>query len=472
MERIVIGDFQHGYNSHDEPHGILETQASAIQNIDLSARGVSKTRGGTAYLNSTEIASGAGIFGAGYLKSKHWAAALTGVYALATGTYTAFKTGLTANSEVFGTEFESYGFFANGVDAPFTYDGSSSAAMSGTPSYWTTYKPNMFLKHENRLWGLTCSTSQLDWCDVETPTDWTTKDKAGTHQFNKNDGYTGIGIASQKSGLIYFKQKSIHKVTGKTPVSFSFPTLYDTIGCVAARTIVNYNNRIFFLSEHEGYYKVIILGDDGSITETNEDIQPTLSLINTTTANKSAAVIYKDKYRLSYPLSAGGWGVVNLNFKTGRWEVDSGNAGKCYYVQGASCYAGGTGDGYVRQIETGTSDAGSVAITSYVRSKRYQLLAPELHKELKYMIVWTKASGSYNLNVNIRVDGKLVPGTYAVPLGTKGTTETMRRATIPINAKVRGGLIDVQFGTSTVDQPFELYKAILYYEMPKGFIKD
>lgn len=291
-------------------------------------------------------------------------------------------------------------------------------------------------------------------------------DDAGDHYLRPNDGYTGTGLISQKNGLVVFKQQSIHKVLGKTPVSFLFKPLYTTIGCIAPRSIVNTENRIFFLAKYRGDYGVWVLDEAGGLTHMSRDITPTLNLIDTTADNTAAAVVYKDKYRLMYPLAAGGWASVNLNIVDGGWEKDSGNAGRCAYTVGGSCYVGSTTDGHVRQIETGTNDDGT-AIDSYIRTKSESFEAPEIQKHLLYVAVWVKASGNWNLNMNVRVDDKLLPSTYTAQLGTKGAAETTRVEKIILNEDVIGNTINLEFGTSVQDQPFEIYQAILFYEYKK-----
>ncbi|MDI6787502.1 MAG: hypothetical protein QME51_03950, partial [Planctomycetota bacterium] len=318
-----------------------------------------------------------------------------------------------------------------------------------------------------RLWTLTAITSKVHWSKLDDGDEWSTTvapDDAGSHSFRPNDGFTGTGVVSQKSGVVVFKQGSIHKVLGKTPVSFRFLPLYTTIGCIASRSIVNVENRIFFLAKYKGDYGVYVLDDAGGLTHLSSAITPTLNTL-ITAANDSlcAGVNYQEKYRLSFPVS-GGWRAVNLNYKTGGWEYDNGNAMRCYYTVGNSLYGGATGTGYVYTMESGTNDD-STPIVSYVKSKNYYMGAPDRTKRVKDLFLWTKASGSYNLTVNLYTDDKLYPNSFTVQLGTKGATETMRYERIPLNVDVQGSMIAIKAGTSAANQPFEVYKGIITYEI-------
>ncbi len=118
-----------------------------------------------------------------------------------------------------------------------------------------------------------------------------------------------------------------------------------------------------------------------------------------------------------------------------------------------------------------TSDNG-YAITSYVETRNYLFEGADADKELNVLVVWVKASGNWDMNVNLYIDDKLEKQTYKVSLGTKETSETTRRYVIKLNHKCTGNMIRFKFGTSTVNQPFELYKAILYYDIKQPAISN
>lgn len=468
MARLEISDFRQGLNTNDASHEIGLAQSPALQNVDLSAKGKVKTRGGTSAINSgNTITSATGIYGAGYVKSKHIAVALTSIYSYSAGTssYTAVSSGWTNNTDMYMHEWNNYAYFANGIEAPSKYDGTSFSAITSVSTQWGsgTY-PDMITEHEERLWGYDFSTSKVTWSNLADGDNWTGTDDSGYHAFKPNDGFTGTGIVSQRGGLVVFKQQGIYIIRGKTPVSFNFPDQYKTVGCIAPRSIVNIGNRILFLGRWFGDYAVFALDGSGELNIVSTDIIPTLNLINSATDNLACAIEQKGKYKLSYPLSAGGWGAVNLNYQSGAWEYDTGNAMRCYYKGGNTIYGGSTSAGLVYQVDTGTSDNG-VAITSYADTRNNLLEGADSDKQLNVLVVWAKASGSWDMNVNLYIDDKLIPETYKIPLGTKNASETTRRYVIKLNHKCTGNMIRFRFGTSTSNQPFELYKAILYYDV-------
>ena len=124
----------------------------------------------------------------------------------------------------------------------------------------------------------------------------------------------------------------------------------------------------------------------------------------------------------------------------------------------------------VYTVDTGTNDA-DTAITSYVKTRNYLLEGADYTKQLRYLIVWVKASGAWNMDINIYIDDKADTTTLKVPLGPRYTGETTKREVIPINVDTQGNMIAIKFGTSTINQPFELYRAELYYDIAQPEIR-
>lgn len=463
MEKIEIVDFKHGANTTDAAHEILDTQTPDCQNVDLSLKGKVTTRDGSLKINATAIATATGIYGAGYFKSKHICAALTDLYQLTAGEFVSFQSSLTSNAQTYFNEWNNYVGIVNGAETPMKWSGSQVTAIGGAPTEWTSVKPNFICDHDNRWWTLTASSSQLHWSVLDNGENWTTTDNAGKYSFSPNDGFTGTGIVSQQGGLVVFKQQGIYKVVGKTPITFSFPSLYKTVGCIAPRTIINIDNRIFFLARYRGDYAVMVLDDSGKLTHISKDITTTLNTIITTNANLASAGAYKEKYVLSFPIT-GGYKTVNVNYTDGTWEIDSGNSASCHYNASDSFYGGSFTAGTVNQIGTGTAD-NTTAITSYIKTKNYLLNGADYTKKLRYLIIWAKTSGTWNIDINLYIDDKLHPEILKIPLGPRYIGETTRREVIPINADVQGNMIAIKFGTSTINQPFELYRAELYYDV-------
>lgn len=474
MQKIEIADFKRGLNTNDAAHAIEPDQAAELLNVDVRRKGRVFTRNGKTSLHPGSALPGTRVNGATYFKnaSLHICAVTTFIYKIVEGTATSVLGNLTSGAQVHFATWNAKLWIANGAETPSYFNGISTWANPATPpAEWTTVKPNYICEHENRLWTLTAASSQLHWCALDNAEDWTTADNAGSHQFAPNDGWGGVGIVSQKSGLVVFKNYSIYKVTGKTPVSFQFPNLYNDIGCCAPRSIVNIENKIFFLSRNKGEYIVYILDDSGTLTPISQDIAPTLAAITT---NVAAAVSYKGKYILSFFTTGSTYKTVSYNYRTNSWEHGSGDACSCYYTVDDALYGGRPAiDGNtpsVYTVDTGTNDA-DTAITSYVKTRNYLLEGADYTKQLRYLIVWVKASGAWNMDINIYIDDKADTTTLKVPLGPRYTGETTKREVIPINVDTQGNMIAIKFGTSTINQPFELYRAELYYDIAQPEIR-
>lgn len=474
LRKIEFLNFSGGLNTQDASHEILPIQSPDFLNVDISQKGKFFTRSGFAKLNTSIITSATGIYGATYALSKHIACALTTVLAKNNGGYgTTIQSGLTNNTHTYFAEFEdaagtAYLMGVNGVNAAWKSTGSGSASVITTPpTQWATNPPSFIAAHEGKMWSYTASTNLLCWSDDGTLDVWTTADNGGyeSSAFNPKDGYTGTGIVSQKGGLVIFKQNSIYKSSGLTSQSFSFSSLYDKIGCVAPRSIVNIGGKIFFLAQNKNDYGVYCLDDSGGLHWMSEQITPTLNTITVTSASLAAAGHYQNKYILTIPIT-GGYKTLRLNYGTGSWEVSTGNSMACYYNDSNGLlYGGSTSTGYVYTMDTGTNDD-NVAISNYAISRNEPFDGIEYNKILKELWIWAKAYGNYSLTINFYIDDQLLPGTYTVNLGTKGSKRATVVERIPLNLNTQGSQIKIKItGSTTIDQPMEVYKGILYYEV-------
>lgn len=62
----------------------------------------------------------------------------------------------------------------------------------------------------------------------------------------------GVALAKIPNGLVIFKRYSMHILWGSTPAMFSLRTFSNEIGCLDARSVIEYADGVFFLSDR-GY---------------------------------------------------------------------------------------------------------------------------------------------------------------------------------------------------------------------------
>jgi hypothetical protein len=285
------------------------------------------------------------------------------------------------------------------------------------------------------------------------------------------DNDWGMGLAAQQSGLVVFKQNSITRVIGNNKADFIYERIYDTIGSDAPNAVCAVDNKVIFHCKYDGYYRVMLLDDGNGLTELGENIRTTLNTIiddPTSVMLNTCATIYKEKYILTF-LTASGYVVVKINYKTGAWEIcDDQIAASCYLVDGGLYGSGVTTvdtKSTVYQLETGTDDNGDT-ITSYFKTKNFIPAGSEMQIALRWISIWAKASATpYDLKFKIYYNDKETPFIFKMPLGSKGGTETTRFEQIPLNQSFQGGFIALKFYTDGDNQPFTYYRAELFYEI-------
>lgn len=286
---------------------------------------------------------------------------------------------------------------------------------------------------------------------------------AGYQAIGYKNGYTGTGIIAQSDGLVVFKQKGIWKVFGIS--SFSFEKKYAETGCIAPRSLLKKDNKIFFLDKSEGINGIYCLDDTLQLHYLSELIEPTLALMTSGSESLACAGWYNNKYVLSFPVT-GGWKTVRLNYKDMTWEIDDGNSMRCYYNDtNGLLYGGSTSAGYVYTMDTGTS-FDTAAINSYVKKDPIKFPeGNEYTKKIKEIWLWVKASGNYKLSINFYVNSNLQSHTYYAQLGTKGTTQTTRLEKVKLPDNIQGNTIGIKIGNNAVSEPWELYKTAILYDV-------
>lgn len=134
--------------------------------------------------------------------------------------------------------------------------------------------------------------NSLYWTDPDGPTtgvlaEWQDNVSGLTNELVIDSDDTadfGVGLAKMESGLVIFKRHSIHVLRGLTPAAFSVRTVTQAMGCIDARSIVEYEGNVFFMSK-QGFMRF----DGAEITNTTEDLRSSL-LANAITAVGDAGV--------------------------------------------------------------------------------------------------------------------------------------------------------------------------------------
>ncbi len=159
-------------------------------------------------------------------------------------------------------------FFANGVDAPAQYDGTTWAALGGS----SPATARVLCAHGNRLFATaTAVPSRLYWSKLNAPTDWAGTTDAGFLDVNPNDGGVILNLLSSNQELLILKENRTYRLqgigpaTGYTVVDNMVPTTgsvgtVSTAGAVWAANDAHYVSRL-------GLHRLSATAAFGDLTE-------------------------------------------------------------------------------------------------------------------------------------------------------------------------------------------------------------
>ena len=231
------------------------------ENVIYELDGGPRKIGGTTKLNSSVVASGAEIMGiydfwrmgtGGTGTQKRVLLAGTVIMAdAADGTFANIATGKTDNAIPCFTTFNDKLIISTDAtaDAPQSYDGTTCAALGGTPPNFS-----FSVAHKNRVWaaGVAANPSTLYYSGNLDETDWSGA-TSGSISIDPNDGDRITGLASHKNELLVFKgpyRGSIHRITGSSPTgsdAFARQPFISGIGAVWHNTIFRYLDDLGFM---------------------------------------------------------------------------------------------------------------------------------------------------------------------------------------------------------------------------------
>lgn len=144
---------------------------------------------------------------------------------------------------------------SNGTDPVYQWTGTGDM----TKLYYVAGPPvleaprgDCITVHVERLWvgGVTGSPQTVFASDAYAPTNWVIEDTgAGYITVSTWDGGSVVGLAALLGDVVCFKQNSIFRIVGTYPDEFQPVQVYTMEGTIAPRSICQYNNRAYFLSD-------------------------------------------------------------------------------------------------------------------------------------------------------------------------------------------------------------------------------
>ncbi len=383
-----------------------------------------------------------------------------------------FMSMITFNNKVIG---------ANGIEPAWSWDITNPAAsIAGMPiaPIITTYQHFVFAG------GNATYPYRLYFSNDGDETTWT-----GTDYIDIGDLTSGItGLAVLFGKLYIFTRRSMYELRGYDRDTFQVDEVTTSTGCISYKSIVKVDNNLIFWSER-GIYAF----DGINVHYLSETLSLTIAGLNYNRINYITAEVYKAKNQVWFSVSTGSnpnnnqvicmtykptvsessYGISNVYFgqtqNSVAFAVYTGMAFNCFGLERSTTqldrlYAGGY-NGLIYLQDFGNNDDGA-GIDFFIKTPPIDMGAPEEFKRFRYLWIFNKQEGSYNLGISYVTDFGLGGTTTSVNLSVAGSGSlwgTMKwgtgtwgaSAVIPsrVGLKAKGHHMELTFSNSNADQP-------------------
>ena len=454
IKEIYVNDFSKGLNTKVSPHLLPDGASPEIVNFDLSAKvgALTKRKGQALSYSTTGTGAVCGLFE--FIDSSDalhpLAAHDDNIYELedATTWTSRFSNASMNGAQTYFAQMNNLCVAVNKNITTQEWSGSGAMSnLSGTPPA----NVGFVLVHANRMWMFNSSAgkSRAHYSSVDNCEDWTSTGDTGAGYLDVaiDDGDQITGAASFGGIIFVFKKRSTHIITGYKPSNFILKVVSNSIGCVYARTIVNTDGYVIFLSS-DGVYMVNgalnpILASDG--------IQPTIDALSDTAKVAAAAGLLRHQYWLSYDSDADTQNdsTYVLDFVDGMWTRYSNTKASCYWTKrNATLFAGDPNARKVRQFDTGTQDE-STDITATWKSKTFDDGSFVEDKQL--MDFWLYADGSSGKTITLNTFLNDVSNADAPSISLTPSDPSASAATVMVGQNLPDSLQNRNFAFKLTD---------------------
>jgi len=488
-----------GLNNKDDSTQIADGMAQDLLNVLVTNKEISKRYGYTK-LNTTEITGSTGIYGlfpfyyANGASKKLIAVSDTQIYEYIPGTlsFSSINTGLTTGLRTRAETFHDLLISVNGTDADQKYNGTTSAALGGSPPICKYIK-----LHKNYLFmaGNATYPSRLYWCDLDTPETWNALNFVDV---NPNDGDLITGIDVSFDSLIITKEYNTYLLYGDTPTYTEGLTLWrikranTSSGSVNQGSIAMTGQGLIDLSRNAG---VQVMGGTTTNTDLNfdalrssmlsADISATMAGINESRITQAEAINWDNKYILSLPYGSSTTNNLNLvyDYYAGGWLLwDIPANCWCIFRDGGvdNLFFGSCVDGFVHKITKNIYNDNGVAINAYYKTKDMCKVGdtdmPSNDKIYRRYYMTLNKSDDFSVTVEHNVDfgdstdtntisaqasdslwGTLIWGTGKWGAATTSSTR--------VDMNERGKYINYKFSNNVLNENFRIRNLTQYYRL-------
>ena len=427
MQAYSVFDFSRGLDLKTSP---LKLALLKAQNALRQARNAIYTSSGAVSTrwdiqNATNSSIGASVIvtgGVEFVKSNGDRVVVCGtndgrVFTIPTagGAPTQIRSGLTAGTKWYFATYHDKLLIGNRADAPQKYDGSTIAALGGTPPS----KGGPVAVHGNRVFWLDgTNKSTLYWSALNAEEDYTTPTNAGSAEISPNDGTMLKDLVPGINELILLKENRPYRLQGTSPSTFTIANVVPTtgsVGAISTQAAVFAANQVRYAAL-SGVVSLATIQQFGDLREAfdSDKISPywepdsdvLLSIVNL----GGCVMAYDSQWNrlylavdtnadavndtvLVYDIALKAWSVWDGISIASMWSVRNPTSGL------SEIWAGGY-NGHVRVLNR---DVATNAIPCHVTHLSV-LGSPGMEKSVRHLFLYFKEEGNYSVNVTTRFD--------------------------------------------------------------------
>lgn len=404
--------------------GVERTEMMLINNMEIYRDGGFASQKGNVQLN-TGVTDTSKILAIGEYKT---ASATYAIYTKASGKAysmpsiggpeTQIKTGLDTEAITQWVSFNSKVVGFNGVNQPWSWNGTTAVDLTGTPASWVSTKPTTAAVFGGKR-IFAAAGSSIYYCALGNELDWTTPSDAGslTGLFNDNTNITGI--TEYGSALsVHSASPGITLIAGTQPSDYTAKRIASNRAMAGKLAFATINDLQFFFS---GDGILPLLTTDlgiirlGKEYEISTKIKPFLTAtetelaINAINSAYNSSVILLPNYArnelIAYFKTSGNTyfdTAAIYNFDSQNWAFRQASLVTAAARVGDSILTG-TSDGKILKEFSGTTLV-SGTFTKRLLSGYYDFGAPNLKKRLTRMYFWFKTTTDLDVTLKLRTD--------------------------------------------------------------------
>lgn len=434
LQKIRINDFSGGINSYDLPDILQPNQGTSVVNVVLSRLGILSKRKGQRLFNpdvGSTAFTGVGTYDPDQNTALMAVASGTDIIT-STTTASAWTVINPASPQTAGkdTQFVQANdllFILNGFDSTSYYNGTNFVKTLVYPTSPPSATTGAWLRNYLFLSG---ATTEDDWVYFSNNANPQVFSDGDIVKISTGDGQSVLRLEPFRlNELVIYKEESIYilDITGNTPlIDWTVQPISNSIGTIASRSVVNLGNDQWFLSSEpiairslaRTQFDKILLG---FVSQPIQDIFDGSGAvtINRTQADKSAAVLFDNKYILAIPT---GTSLVNntvvvYDFLRESWYRIEGWFPRDWIIFDDRLFYTDANDGRVFEVFVDTggdfsqgpnfidfASSPDVGINFQYISKAIDFGNSENYKQLDSIEVELSAVGNYNAEVFINMD--------------------------------------------------------------------